>query len=183
LNPSSHTNPGSDTAGRRYSFSSRWRIQASRERVWAAFEELLATEHPFVWWPGMHSERRGGDDIHVVAGSPVGYRLRFRLHDIKQDPMSLVTLHSDGDLEGRATMRLEPVDDASSTIDVDWHVDVTRSWMRRTGFALRPLFVRAHDAVMRSGERGLNDWLLVPAGMPGQAQGPAGVPGPGRQTS
>jgi hypothetical protein len=167
LNPSSPTDPGSDTADRRYSFSSRWQIAAPRERVWSAFEDLLGAEQPFAWWPGMHSERRGGDDIHVVAGSPVGYRLRFRLHDIEPTPMELVTLRSDGDLDGRATMRLEAVDAASSTIDVAWHVDVTRPWMRRAGFALRPLFVQAHDAVMRAGERGLNDWLAAPAGVPG----------------
>jgi hypothetical protein len=163
LNPSSHTNPGSDTADRRYSFASRWRISASRERVWLEFEELLEAEHPFVWWPGMHSERRGGEDIHVEAGSPMGYRLRFRLHDIEQTPMELVTLRSDGDLEGRATMRLAPVDEGHSTIDVAWDVDVTRPWMRRSGAVLRPVFVRAHDLVMRAGERGLNDWLLRPS--------------------
>ena len=129
--------------------------------MWAVFEDLLDAEHPFVWWPGMQSERRGSDDIHVVAGSPVGYLLRFRLHDIVHTPMELVTLRSDGDLDGSATMRLEAVDGANSTIDVDWHVDVTRPWMRLTRFALRPLFVRAHDAVMLAGERGLNDWLLV----------------------
>ena len=27
-------------------------------------------------------------------------------------------------------------------------------------FALRPVFVLAHDAVMRAGERGLNAWLV-----------------------
>lgn len=161
MNPTSPTNPGSDTGPTRYSFSSRWHIEAPQERVWSLFEELLESEEPFVWWPGMHSERRGGPDIHVVAGSPVGYKLRFRLHDIVQTPIELVTLQADGDLAGRASMRLSPVDDASSAIDVAWHVDVTPRWMRVSATLLRPVFVLAHDAVMRAGERGLNAWLVA----------------------
>ena len=160
MNPSSHSDPGSDTGSSRYSFSSRWHLDASQKRVWALFEELLESEEPFVWWPGMHSSRRGGPDIHVVAGSPVGYRLRFRLHDIVQMPIERVSLKSSGDLEGRATMELAPVDDSHSTIDVSWQVDVTRRWMRAAGPLLRPVFTVAHDAVMSAGERGLNAWLL-----------------------
>lgn len=158
MNPGSPTDPGSDTAAPRYSFDSVWRIDTSHERVWAAFEELLVSDEPFQWWPGMRSEGRS-DGIHVVAGSPVGYRLRFRLHDIRQTPRELVTLRSDGDLRGRAEMRLAPVGPRTSTIDVTWRVDLTRPWMRRADPMLRPVFVRAHDVVMRAGERGLNDWL------------------------
>ena len=158
MNPTSPTDPGSDTAGSQYSFSSRWHISAPRERVWLAFEELLASDDPFVWWPGMDSERRG-EAIHVVAGSPVGYSLRFRLHDLVQTPQERVELQSDGDLLGSADLRLAAVDDTRSTIDVSWQVDVTQPWMRRMRFVLRPVFVLAHDAVMRAGERGLNDWL------------------------
>ena len=153
-------NPGSDTAGSQYSFNSQWHITAPQEQVWGVFEHLLTAEDPFVWWPGMDAERRGGEDIHVSAGSPVGYTLRFRLHDLVPTPMEQVTLRSDGDLAGTAAMRLNPVDDANSTIDVSWHVDVTPRWMRMASFALRPVFVMAHDAVMRAGERGLNAWLV-----------------------
>lgn len=158
MNPTSPTNPGSDTGGSQYSFSSRWHLGASHERVWRAFEELLPSDDPFVFWPGMQSERRG-DDIHVTAGSPVGYTLRFRVHDVASTPMRLVTLRADGDLLGRATMTLGVVDGRNSTIDVRWNVDVTQPWMRRMRFVLRPVFVLAHDAVMRAGERGLNAWL------------------------
>jgi len=159
LNPTSPTDPGSDTAGSHYSFSSRWHLSAPQEQVWRAFEELLPSEDPFVFWPGMRSERRG-EDIQVTAGSPVGYTLRFRVYNIEPTPMEQVTLRADGDLLGRATMRLGAVDDLNSTIDVSWHVDVTQPWMRRMRFVLRPVFVLAHDAVMRAGERGLNAWLL-----------------------
>jgi len=158
LNPVSPTNPGSDTGEPRYSFGSTWHVDASHDRVWSAFEQLLDDEHPFQWWPGMDSTLQD-DGIHVVAGSPVGYSLRFRLHDIEQVPRELVTLRSDGDLLGRATMRLAPVDADHSTIDVTWLVDVTKPWMRRAEPVLRPVFVRAHDVVMRAGERGLNAWL------------------------
>ena len=153
-------NPGSDTAGRQYSFSSRWHIAAPQEEVWRVFEDLLTAEDPFVWWPSMDAERREGEDIHVSAGSPFGYTLRFRLHDLEPTPMEQVTLRSDGDLAGSAAMRLSPVDDENSAIDVSWHVDVTPRWMRMSSFALRPVFVLAHDAVMRAGERGLNAWLV-----------------------
>ena len=161
MNPTSPTDPGSDTAESHYSFSSRWHITAPQEQVWSVFEDLLTAEDPFVWWPGMDAERRDGEDIHVSAGSPFGYTLRFRLHDLVPTPMEQVTLRSDGDLAGSAAMRLSPVDDANSAIDVSWHVDVTPRWMRMSRFALRPVFVMAHDAVMRAGERGLNAWLAA----------------------
>jgi hypothetical protein len=154
-------NPGSDTAGSQYSFSSRWQIAAPQGLVWRVFEDLLTADDPFVWWPGMNSERRGGEDIHVSAGSPFGYTLRFRLHDLVPTPKEQVTLQSDGDLAGHAAMRLSPVDDQNSAIDVSWHVDVTPRWMRMSSLVLRPVFVMAHDAVMRAGERGLNAWLLA----------------------
>lgn len=154
-------NPGSDTGGRQYSFSSRWHISAPQQRVWQTFEELLPTENPFVFWPGMQSERRGGEAIHVTAGSPVGYTLRFRVYDVEATPMERVTLRADGDLLGQATMQLGVIDELNSTIDVNWHVDVTQPWMRRMRFVLRPVFVLAHDAVMRAGERGLNAWLVA----------------------
>jgi hypothetical protein len=112
----------------------------------------------------MHSSRRGGPDIHVVAGSPMGYRLRFRLHDIVQTPIERVTLKSSGDLAGRASMDLRAVDDSRSTIDVNWQVDVTKPWMRVAAPVLRPVFVLAHDAVMNAGERGLNAWLQRDSG-------------------
>jgi carbon monoxide dehydrogenase subunit G len=144
-----------------YSFSSRWHIAAPQEDVWRVFEDLLTSEDPFVWWPGMNAERRGGEDIHVSAASPVGYTLRFRLHDLVPTPMDQVTLQSDGDLAGSAAMRLSAVDDTNSTIDVSWHVDVTPRWMRMSSFALHPVFVLAHDAVMKAGERGLNAYFLA----------------------
>lgn len=159
MKPSRHSDPGSDTTARRYSFRSRWHLGAPQQRVWALFEELLGSEEPLRWWPGMASERRGGPDIHVTAGTPVGYSLRFRLHDLVQTPQERVALRSDGDLEGTADVRLSPRDATSSAIDVVWDVDVTPPWMRLTGFALRPAFVLGHHAVMRAGERGLNSWL------------------------
>ncbi|MGA9103437.1 hypothetical protein [Aeromicrobium sp.] len=159
MNPTSPTDPGSDTAESQYSFSSRWHIDAPHERVWTTFEDLLSSDDPFVWWPGMASTRDGGGDIHVDAGSPMGYTLRFRLHDLVQTPKERVELQADGDLLGSADLRLSPADATSSTIDVSWHVDVTQPWMRRMRFVLRPVFVLAHDAVMRAGERGLNAWL------------------------
>ncbi len=139
-------------------------MATSRERLWRLFDDLLVSDDPFAWWPGMDSRRGETDDILVVAGSPVGYRLRFRLHDIVESPMDHVTLRSDGDLDGRAIMRFTPVDDTSCTLDVEWHVTVTPRWMRVTGFALRPVFVHAHDVAMRRGEEGLAAWLRARSG-------------------
>ena len=134
-------------------------MATSRERLWRLFDDLLVSDDPFIWWPGMDSRRGDDDDILVVAGSPVGYRLRFRLHDLVESPMDEVVLRSDGDLDGQAIMRFTPVDDTSCSLDVEWHVTVTPRWMRATGFALRPVFVRAHDLAMRRGEAGLAAWL------------------------
>lgn len=125
-------------------------------------DTLLASDDPFVWWPGLRS-RRDGHDIHVTASSPVGYRLRFRLHDLVETPRERVTLRSDGDLSGVATMAFAPVDTGHSTIDVTWEVEATPRWMHATERLLRPVFVRAHDAVMRRGERALNAWLTSSA--------------------
>jgi hypothetical protein len=159
LNPTSPTDPGSDTAASAYSFASTWAVPASRERLWRTFDDLLVSDDPFVFWPGMNSRRQADGSIQVVAGSPVGYKLRFRLHDMVDTPMETVTLRSDGDLDGRATMRFHPGDETNCLLDVTWHVRVTPLWMRVGERVLRPVYVRAHDLVMRRGERGLAAWL------------------------
>ena len=163
MNPRSPTNPGSDTGPSRYSFTSRWHLDASRDQVWEELDALLASDDPFVWWPGLRSRRGTDDDIHVTASSPVGYRLRFRLHDLVETPRDRVTLRSDGDLSGAATMAFAPVDAGHSTIDVTWDVEATPRWMHATERLLRPVFVFAHDSVMRRGERALNAWLTSSA--------------------
>jgi hypothetical protein len=164
LNPRSPTNPGSDTGPSRYSFTSRWHLATDRDRVWEELDRLLTSDDPFVWWPGLRSRRGADDDIHVTASSPVGYRLRFRLHDLVETPRERVTLRSDGDLSGTATMDFAPVDAGHSIIDVTWDVEATPRWMHATERLLRPVFVLAHDAVMRRGERALNDWLTPNGG-------------------
>jgi Polyketide cyclase / dehydrase and lipid transport len=144
---------------RQYFFQSSWLIPAGPTTVWQAM-----TDQPFSWdewWP----ELRDLSIIKAAPGlsgtvfscswqAPVGYRLRTEVRIGKVVRHHIVTLHTAGDLQGTVTCRLS-ADGNNTRIDIDWQVVTKRRWMNLSALLLRPLFIRAHHAVMRSGEQGL----------------------------
>jgi hypothetical protein len=59
-----------------------------------------------------------------------------------------------GELEGHGCWRLYPAGTGTRVL-YDWHVGVTKPWMKRLDPLARRLFAWNHDVVMEWGRRGL----------------------------
>lgn len=145
--------------GRAYEFRSVWDVAEPPDRLWRTLEELLETDDPMPWWDAVTVTAHRGEEIDLVARSAFGYRLRFTVHDLDLRPLETMAFRSRGDLEGHAQLEFTAAAAGRTRLTIDWHVDATPAWMVRGERVLRPVFVLAHDLVMRSGERRLNRWL------------------------
>jgi hypothetical protein len=146
-----------------YVLRSRWRVQRSRQSLWDVLEALLATDDPLPWWPAVEVLGYDGDDLRLRASSHLGYALKFTLSDLRSHPPDRLTFRADGDLSGRGEVAFVDDGPSGSALEIDWRVDTSRPWMRRTSWLLRPVFVLGHHLVMRQGERRLNAWLATQA--------------------
>ena len=149
-----------------YRFASTWAVAAPADRCWDLLESALDGRR-LDWWPQVRLRRmpvpatghgrarllHPGDEIVMRVRSPLGYALSSRLTVTSVDRRA-ITAASTGDLEGEGSVRLSGEGDGTR-IAWTWNVTPRRPWMRVAGPVLRPLFTRAHDAVMRRGERGL----------------------------
>lgn len=142
-----------------YRFRSVWRLPRSREDLWDEIESLLRSQNPVPWWGAVTAVASRPDGYDLVARSCVGYRLRFTLHDLDLDRPTAMTFRSRGDLVGQAALAFADDGADRTRVTIDWRVDVTVDWMRRTEWMLRPVFVLAHTVIMASGERRLRRWL------------------------
>ncbi|WP_293786212.1 hypothetical protein [uncultured Aeromicrobium sp.] len=142
-----------------YAFCSRWDLPIDRERLWGVVEASLRADDPLPWWDRVHVRGRDGDTLRVTAHSGLGYRLHFTVDELRLRPPEQMTFRSTGDLVGTADLRFVPVGRDRTLLLIDWHVEVARPWMRRADVLLRPVFIAAHAAVMRRGERRLRRWL------------------------
>jgi len=149
--------------GAAYSFVSEWRVPASPDRCWAVLERTLSPDGADVggagWWPGVSvpvppARLAVGEELTLSVRSPLGYRLRMRLRLTTLEPRQLLAAASTGDLHGRGSVQLSAVGDGT-TLVFTWDVETTSRWMNATVFVLRPVFERAHTAVMRAGELAL----------------------------
>ncbi|MFD1858540.1 hypothetical protein EHW97_09340 [Aeromicrobium camelliae] len=94
-----------------------------------------------------------------MAESGLGYRLRFSIDQLELNRPDTMTFRAAGDLVGRAVLRFVPFGRHRTLLLIEWDVDVTRPWMRRTDPVLRPVFGAAHAMVMSQGERRFRRWL------------------------
>jgi hypothetical protein len=146
-----------------YKFHSTWQLPATRSEVWQTL-----TAEPFSWqdwWPELSKVRNmkiakglSGSSFSCSWRAPLGYRLGSDIKIGKIVKPDSVTLHSDGDLRGTVTCQLIEKD-SQTRIEIEWRVETAKAWMNYLTPLLRPIFVYSHHAVMRSGERGLRDYL------------------------
>lgn len=142
-----------------YRFRSRWDVIVPPTELWDTFEGLLEQSDPLPWWGAVTATDNRDDEIDLVTRSHFGYRLSFTVHDLERHPKRTMRFASRGDLSGTAELDFGPGRPGRTLLTIDWHVEATPAWMRRTEPLLRPVFVLAHDLVMNSGERQLNRWL------------------------
>jgi uncharacterized protein YndB with AHSA1/START domain len=142
-----------------YRLTSTWRLAAPVDRCWAVLADP-ALSWPR-WWPGVTAvgvravDGLVGSAASLVFRSPLRYSLAVDLEVVAAEPGARVHVRASGDLDGVALARFTAPDPGRTRVDVLWRVTPTRRWMAVTGPVLAPVFVAAHAATMRAGERGL----------------------------
>ncbi|QAY71521.1 SRPBCC family protein [Xylanimonas protaetiae] len=161
---------------------SRWHVDAPVDVVWDVLADPAFTWPR--WWPALAAEEvvaSGGrtadrwSRVRVRVRSPLGWSLRFGLvlkssHEPVAGHAGRALLRASGDLVGTAAVVVaalpaplpEDDDDGGATeVTLTWAVGIGRDDVVGRVLSLLPRWalVRAHAAVMRSGERGLRVWL------------------------
>jgi len=148
-----------------YHFLTRWRFDASPERVWALVydAETIARR-----WPGIRRFRV----LNIENGLATGCRIAAT---VKSLPGSLdftlevtevaagrrLALRCSGDLEGEGHWLVEERPDGVWS-EFSWDVATTEWFMNLLGVALRPLLRRSHNRMMAKGYRVISEWLKRP---------------------
>lgn len=146
-----------------YRFESEWELTAP---IGAVFELLTHPEDFRHWWPSVTDSRllNEGDDegrgarAAYTLRSPVLYSMSFEANSVEVDrPRRLHTLVR-GDLIGTGTHLLEERE-GRTIVRFLWYVSTTKRWMNLLAPVARPLFVWAHDHVLREGAAAMAERL------------------------
>ncbi len=150
----------------RFELTSRWRIGAPIDAVWAA---LRATEEWPRWWRYVRAVRplREGDAEgvgavhHIEWSSRLPYGVAFDVEVIEVDRPRRMSGRACGELDGTGTWLLAP-EDGATEVRYLWCVNLAAPWMRRIAPLAAPVFRWNHNGVMRAGAEGLARHLGAP---------------------
>lgn len=142
----------------RYRFRAVWRVPAPSGDVLDALHELDAWTR---WWPEIRESHRIDEDRAVVrVRSALPYDLHLLLVRRVDTPTVLeASIH--GDLRGFARFRLRPDGPAATRLLFEQEVEAGKPLMRVLAPVARPLFRWNHEAMMRSGARGLAGFVAA----------------------
>lgn len=142
-------------SARHYSFTHHTTLDAPRTEV---AEVLLDLERYPEWWPQVRAVAKlTDDDALVICRSFLPYDLELHLHaEARTDERLEVRI--DGPFTGFA--RWELSDDGTSTrMRFTQEVEVTTPALTAASYAVRPLLVLNHTAMMRGCVQGLRERL------------------------
>jgi hypothetical protein len=100
-----------------------------------------------------------GSVRRLTWATALPYDISFETTTVKVEPKRLIEGQARGELDGigRWTLTMEV---GRCRVRYDWIVAVTRPWMVRLAFVLRPVFAWNHNYVMERGRRGLEAYLV-----------------------
>lgn len=146
-----------------YMFLSHWVIHAGTAKAAHAITDV---SHWTDWWEGLESvevkestQAATGSRFACVWKSSSGYRLALNICITEYIEEEVMRFTADGDLAGSGTWRIEPVSANRTAMTILWNVSTTKTWMNTLAPALRPVFVKSHNALMKKGEQGLNVYM------------------------
>ncbi|CAN7683575.1 SRPBCC family protein [Ensifer adhaerens] len=140
-----------------------WTIASQLEDVW---RELSTPERWPEWWPSVKQVMllNEGDEHGVGAvrrmrwSTALPYELVFDMETTKVEPPLFIEGRALGELDGIGRWTLQG-EGSACRVRYDWIVTVTKPWMVRLSFILRPVFRWNHGVVMERGRRGLSKRL------------------------
>lgn len=148
---------GVDSA--RYVFRSTWHLPAARGEVYSALVDVGS--YP-LWWPQVRAARQLDDTSgELCCRSLLPYELSFVVRrEVEDAGAGILRAELVGDLTGWSQWTV--TEDGAGTVAVfDENVRVGSAMLRAAGRLVRPVLTFNHDAMMRSGERGLRRHLAT----------------------
>jgi hypothetical protein len=140
-----------------YVFRSEWRLPAPPAEV---YDVLADVEQYPEWWPQVRRARRL-DELsgELTCRSLLPYDVVFVMHRELEDPAGRVLrARMSGDLNGSSQWTVTP-DGPGCRAVFDEDVSVGSGALRVANRFPRPALRFNHDLMMRSGERGLRQYL------------------------
>lgn len=101
---------------------------------------------------------RAGDKAGIGAvrrmkwSTALPYDLTFDMETIRIEPLAIIEGRASGELEGLGRWTLQ-AEGLKCKVRYDWIVDVTKPWMVRLLFILKPVSSWNHAVVMERGRR------------------------------
>lgn len=148
-----------------YYFISRWQIKAPLTDVWNV---LYDTESWCTWWKGAIEIKKTvsgtsngiGDVYEYIWQGRMPCKLHFFMELTDKINYKMIKAKAYGNLEGTGTWHFDEKDGISYLAHY-WEVHTNNFWINLFSFALKPVFKRNHDLVMRRGALGLARRLNV----------------------
>jgi hypothetical protein len=106
--------------------------------------------------------------------APFGYTLGFETVTRVRTPPRLLEAEAVGELEGRGSWRLEPLE-RGTRVRYYWAVKTNKAWMNWLAPIARPVFDWNHDRIMSAGGRSIAARLGVELLRCENLSGPAAV--------
>ena len=140
-----------------YLFVTRWRVEASREEVFAV---LTDSESLTRWWPSVY--RRVQPIAPPTGSDGVGkrllldtqgwlpYRLRWELRVVERQAPSRLALEASGDFVGIGVWTLAQAGDVTD-VRYEWAIRAHKPLLRYLSFLLKPVFSLNHRWAMARG--------------------------------
>ena len=149
-----------------------WLLDASKDEVWAV---LVEPERWPEWWPTVRRVEllEPGDENGIGAvrrltwSTALPYDISFATRTVKVEPKRLIEGQASGELDGIGRWTLT-AEGEGCRVRYDWIVTVTRPWMVRLAFLLRPVFAWNHNYVMERGRHGIEALLASRKAQPRQ---------------
>lgn len=145
-----------------YRFVTHWLVPQRADRVWELMAESLRAGDPVPWWGMVHTRSHDADSVWLRTDSGLGYRLNFRIYELREHAGHRLTFRADGDVAGIGNIAFTSMG-PQCVVSIDWRVSLHKAWMRRWQWVLRPVFVSAHALVMIIGARRLKEWVRLKA--------------------
>ncbi|HEV8230087.1 MAG TPA: SRPBCC family protein [Candidatus Limnocylindria bacterium] len=150
----------------RYQFTTHWHLDAPARTV---YDVLYRVEDYPKWWPSFVEVRSVGKDEHeMVLKSVLQYKISYVLENQIIDPRKQVLQgRVAGDIRGRISWDVDPVDAGHCVATFSEHVSVRQPILNTLSWLFRPVFRWNHGLAMKSGERGLRRYLAsLPTAQP-----------------
>jgi uncharacterized protein YndB with AHSA1/START domain len=150
-----------------YVFIDEWDVDAPVDAVFEALAD--ASTYPQWWTPVYISATSGGPPAvgavtHEVFKGRLPYKLKMDSEIVRYEPPREFEIKATGDLSGRGTWTLTPIDGGRVHVRFDWRVNADRALLRVLTPVLRPLFRMNHNYAISRAMAGLEPYARQKAG-------------------